>query len=147
MAPAQWRSGKNRAYTESGVPLRGKAPGSMGFTWSAFKSGRRRKRERLDRLLAVAVGGFSLLIWVNATHAAALHLRCTNPVSGTSWPVVVDLDHQRVDSFPAEISDKWISWHDPAQGFFDLERTTGKLEMRNASSTGGYFLHYVCRAE
>ena len=78
---------------------------------------------------------------------AILHLRCTNPASGASWPIVVDLDHGRVDSLAATITDKWISWHDPKQGFFDLERATGKLQFRNASSTGGYFLHYTCRPE
>jgi hypothetical protein len=76
-----------------------------------------------------------------------LNLRCTNPASGTSWQVAVDLDHGRVDSFPATINDKWISWHDPKQGFFDLERSTGKLQVRNASSTGGYFLYYMCRLQ
>lgn len=89
--------------------------------------------------LAAAAGG--------AAQAAVLHLRCTNPASGTSWSVVVDLDHQRVDSLPAEISDQWISWRDPDHRIFELERATGKLEMRNASSTGGYFLHYLCRPE
>ncbi len=78
---------------------------------------------------------------------AILHLRCTNPVSGASWPVVVDLDRGRVDSLPATITDKAISWHDPKQGFFDLDRDTGKLQFRNASSTGGYFLSYTCRPE
>ena len=76
-----------------------------------------------------------------------LQLRCTNPLSGASWPVIVDLDHRRVGALAAAITDRWISWHDPQQGFFDLERATGKLQLRNASSTGGYFLHYTCRAE
>ena len=79
--------------------------------------------------------------------AALLHLRCTNPTSGANWPVVVDLVRSRVDAFAATITDRWISWHDPSQGFFDLERATGKLELRNASSTGGYFLHYQCRPD
>ena len=82
-----------------------------------------------------------------ATAAGILHLRCTNPASGASWPVVVDLDHARVDSQSATITDKWITWRDPKQGFFDFERDTGKLQFRNASSTGGYFLYYTCRPE
>jgi len=82
-----------------------------------------------------------------ASTAGSLHLRCTNPASGTSWPVVVDLDRGRVGSVDATITDKSISWHDPNQGFFDLERATGRLEFRNASSTGGYFLYYTCRSE
>ena len=77
--------------------------------------------------------------------AKTLRLNCTNPASGTSFPIVVDLDHNRVGTLDATITGKWISWHDPQQGFFDLDRTTGKLRLRNASSTGGYFLNYVCR--
>jgi hypothetical protein len=79
--------------------------------------------------------------------ASTLRLRCTNPASGTSWPIVVDLDHGRVDSLGATITRGWISWHDPGRGFFDLERATGQLRLRNASSTGGYFLHYTCRSD
>jgi hypothetical protein len=79
--------------------------------------------------------------------AATLNLRCTNPASGANWPVVIDLDHARVGAFPAEISTKWIRWHDPSAGYFDFERATGELRLRNASSTGGYFLRYVCREE
>lgn len=90
-------------------------------------------------LLAAADGG--------SAAAGVLQLRCTNPASGASWAVAVDLDRGRVGSFPATITGQWISWHDPGQGFFDLERATGKLELRNASSTGGYFLHYTCRPE
>jgi hypothetical protein len=82
-----------------------------------------------------------------AVAAGILHLRCTNPASGATWPIVVDLDHARVDSLSATITDKWINWHDPKQGFFDLERATGKLQFRNASSTGGYFLYYTCQPE
>jgi hypothetical protein len=79
--------------------------------------------------------------------AGTLHLRCTNAASGASWPLAVDLDRSRVDSLPATITKKWISWHDPQAGFFDLERDTGQLQLRNASSTGGYFLHYFCRPD
>jgi hypothetical protein len=82
-----------------------------------------------------------------AAAAGMLQLRCTNPVSGTSWPIVVDLDHGSVDALAATITLEWISWRDPERGFFDLERATGKLQLRNASSTGGYFLHYTCRSE
>jgi hypothetical protein len=91
-------------------------------------------------LVATAGGG-------PAAAAGILRLRCTNPFSGTSWPIVVDLDRGQVDSLAATITLKWVSWHDPERGFFDLERATGKLQLRNASSTGGYFLHYTCRSE
>jgi len=91
----------------------------------------------LSLLLSAAEG--------RAGAAGSLELRCTNPASGTNWSIVVDLDRGRVGSLPATITDKWVSWHDPTRGFFDLERATGKLRLRNASSTGGYFLYYVCR--
>jgi hypothetical protein len=92
-------------------------------------------------LLAASAGGGPSIM------ADTLRLRCTNPASGTSWPIVVDLDHGRVDSLAATITLEWISWHDPGRGFFDLERATGRLQLRNASSTGGYFLHYMCRSD
>lgn len=82
-----------------------------------------------------------------AAVAATLDLRCTNAASGASWPLAIDLDRGRVGSLPATITKEWISWHDPQTGFFDLERDTGKLQLRNASSTGGYFLHYLCRPD
>jgi hypothetical protein len=109
-------------------------------------SGRRR---RPWMVCAIAAGALLLASAGDRPAAAAgiLRLRCTNPASGASWPIVVDFDHGRVDSLSATISEKSISWHDPKQGFFDLERTTGKLQFRNASSTGGYFLYYTCRQE
>jgi hypothetical protein len=106
-------------------------------------------RRRRSRRRALAAGGLWLAAagpgWAAAP--ATLHLRCTNRASGASWPLVVDLAHRRVDSLSATITDKWISWHDPGRGHFDLERATGALQFRNASSTGGYFLHFVCRPE
>lgn len=107
-------------------------------------------RTRHRRPLAAALAAGALLLAAGGDGAAAsetLHMRCTNAASGTSWPVVIDLDHGRVDSEAATITDKWISWHDPKQGFFDLDRATGRLQFRNASSTGGYFLYYSCRKE
>jgi hypothetical protein len=107
------------------------------------------RRGRRWLVCVIAAGALLLASAGNARVVAAgiLHLRCSNPASGTNWPIVVDLDHGKVDSFPATISEKWISWHDPKEGFFDLERVTGELQFRNASSTGGYFLHYKCRPE
>jgi hypothetical protein len=82
-----------------------------------------------------------------AADSGALHLRCTNDSSGASWQIVIDLDHSRVDSQPATVTDRSISWADPKQGHYDLDRATGKLEFTNASSTGGYYLHYTCKPE
>jgi hypothetical protein len=82
-----------------------------------------------------------------AADAGMLRLRCTNPIGGANWPVVVDLDQSLVDSLPATISAKWISWRDRNGGVYELERATGKLQLRAASTTGGYFLHYTCQPE
>ena len=38
-------------------------------------------------------------------------------------------------------------WTDPKGGIYELERATGKLQLRAASTTGGYFLHYTCQSE
>src|SRR5262249_2949479 len=100
---------------------------------------------RARRSLASGIAAAALLVTAGGGPAAAAglpRLRCTNPYSGASWPIVVDLDRGRVDSLAATITLAWISWRDPGRGFFDLERATGKLQLRNASSTGGYFLHY-----
>jgi hypothetical protein len=108
------------------------------------------RRRRRRRWVISGISAGSLLASTGDVGAAAarlLHLRCTNATSGASWPITVDLDHSRVGSLSATVTDKWITWHDPQQGFFDLERATGKLQLRNASSTGGYFMHYTCRPE
>jgi hypothetical protein len=110
------------------------------------------KHPRARRWLACGLAAGALLLATTGDARAAatggsLRLRCTNPASGTSWPIVVDLDHSRVDSLAATITDRRITWHDPNQGYFDFDRATGQLQFRNASSTGGYFLHYTCRPE
>jgi hypothetical protein len=92
--------------------------------------------------LLLAPSGFG-----RAAETGTFHLRCTNPASGTSWPIVVDLPRQQVDSRAATITDQWISWADPQQGVYDLNRATGSLRFRNASSTGGYYLFYTCRPD
>ena len=104
-----------------------------------------RCRQRMVSGLAAATLLLASASDGRAAAAGILHLRCTNPASGASWPITVDLDHSRVDSLAATITDEWINWHDPKQGVFELERATGRLQFRNASSTGGYFLYYTCR--
>jgi hypothetical protein len=105
----------------------------------------------MTRLAVGLLLGFAIVMirlaegW--AAEGGTLHLRCINNASGASWAIVVDLDHGLVDTLPAAVSDKWVSWNDRKQGVFDLERATGKLRFRNASSTGGYFLFYTCQAE
>ena len=104
-------------------------------------------RRPFAMLLLAALGSLAMVPGGWAADAGTLRLRCTNEASGANWQIVIDLDHSQVDSMPATITERQISWPDPKQGFFDLERATGKLQFRNASSTGGYFLHYICRPE
>lgn len=71
---------------------------------------------------------------------------CTNPVSGASWQISIDYGRATVDANPAQVSDAEISWHDAKDGGnYTLDRHSGKLTVIVASSTGGYFLHDLCR--
>jgi hypothetical protein len=73
--------------------------------------------------------------------------QCTNPRSGTSWDVKVDYDRSTADSFPAEISGSRIAWHDTVHGgYYYLDRASGALTFKNATTTGGYTIHHTCRA-
>lgn len=73
---------------------------------------------------------------------------CTNPVSGTSWQIRINVDRGTVDANPARISADRISWHDAGDGGnYTLDRKSGELTVIVASSTGGYMLHDHCRLE
>lgn len=77
--------------------------------------------------------------------AATAHFHCTNPASGARWDIVVDYGRRLADSFPAEITRERISWHDTRHGgLYELDRSSGALTVRFASSTGGYFLRDRC---
>ena len=72
-------------------------------------------------------------------------ITCTNPVSGTSWQIMIDYRNATVDSYPAEITRSAISWFDPKDGGnYKLDRKSGELTASIASSTGGYFRHSRC---
>ena len=73
-------------------------------------------------------------------------ITCTNPASGATWQISIDLDRATVDANPARISDAEISWRDAKDGDnYTLDRRSGELTVIVASSTGGYFLHDHCR--
>lgn len=73
---------------------------------------------------------------------------CTNPVSGTSWQIVIDYNKATVDSYPADISPAAISWFDPKDGgHYRLDRKSGALSATVASSTGGFARHAHCSLE
>jgi hypothetical protein len=106
------------------------------------------KGELAAALFTIMVGSLLGTPGCRAAETGLLRLSCVNLVGGARISIVVDLDRHLVDAIPAaNFSDKWITWHDPQRGYLDLERATGKLDIRNASSTGGYFLHYQCRPE
>jgi hypothetical protein len=93
--------------------------------------------------------GTGLIASANGSTAApgVLELRCTNPTGGATWSIVVDLERGLVDSRPATITNALIKWRDPKGGVYELDRSNWKLQLRGASSTGGYFLHYTCQPE
>jgi len=94
--------------------------------------------------MALAVG---VLAAPDSARAAVLTFTCTNPASGSTFDVVVDPEHGTANSFPAEITDRTITWHDTvSRGNYSLDRGTGALIARFASSTGGYFLRHTCRS-
>jgi hypothetical protein len=98
----------------------------------------------LKSVLSAAIGAAYLSVAGSAV-AENLKLRCANVASGTTWDIAIDLDNKRVDDQPAEIDAKSIGWRDPQSRIYELDRTSGALRMRNASSTGGYYLYYTCR--
>ena len=77
----------------------------------------------------------------------AVTLDCTNPDSGKAWALKVDYAAGTVDGHPAEFTGSEIAWHDPANGSsYELDRKTGALTMRRASSVGGYLMWSRCRS-
>lgn len=82
------------------------------------------------------------------TKPAAEVLHCTNPISGATWDLPLDLAKRKVASFPARINARSITWRDPVHnGRFHLDRRTGRLTIVYPSSTGGFFLTDNCRLE
>jgi hypothetical protein len=115
----------------------------------------------ISRKGAAAYGGFAVtLALAVATLAASLgaagaqpgrqskvDFQCTNPKSGTTWDVNVDYDRSTANSFPAEITNSQIAWHDTSHGgYYYLDRVSGALTFKNATTTGGYTLHHTCSA-
>jgi hypothetical protein len=104
------------------------------------------------RVIAAGLAGLTacLAVWTINCDAqeSETAITCVNPVSGTSWQVVIDYGKGTVDSNPAEITQTGISWFDPKDGGnYKLDRRSGDLTASVASSTGGYFRHGRCRLE
>ena len=105
-----------------------------------------------NRVLAAGVASLATGLAVPASNSEAQEsptaITCTNPVSGASWQIVIDYRKPTVDSNPAEISRAGISWFDPKDGSSNtLNRESGDLTARVASSTGGYFRRAKCGLE
>jgi hypothetical protein len=97
-------------------------------------------------VLALGVSGLPLTVRLPA-HAAEVAFRCVNPASGSAWNLKIDDERQTANSLPAEITATRIMWHDIVRGgFYELDRKSGLLTFRNASSTGGYMLYHRCHA-
>jgi hypothetical protein len=108
----------------------------------------RRMNRRLFLGFTALLAGTVATPLIATTPAVPTTMTCTNPVSGANWKISVDFARSTVDANPARISDTSIAWHDPKDGGnYTLERSTGKLTVVVASSTGGYFLHDLCRPD
>ena len=105
-----------------------------------------------NRVLAAGIASLAASFAVPAIDGDAQEsetaITCTNPVSGTSWQIMIDYRKATVDSNPAEIKRAEISWFDPKDGGnYTLDRKSGGLTATVASSTGGYFRRGRCSLE
>lgn len=99
----------------------------------------------LFALLAAGLAGGEAAAQTQGGHRV---MTCTNPASGASWQITIDLDRRTVDSYAATIDDSTIFWRDPRdQGNYTLDRGSGNLTVAVPSSTGGYFIHDQCKLE
>ena len=96
--------------------------------------------------------GFSaLLIGISIAHAQTPSdevavLTCTNPASGAQWQIRIDYGRRTVDSHPAKIGETEVYWHDARENTdYTLDRKSGNLTVVVPSSTGGYFIHDLCK--
>ncbi len=105
-----------------------------------------------NRLLAAGItalaAGLALPTSNGEAQESETAITCTNPVSGTSWQIMIDYRKPTVDSNPAEITLAGISWFDRKDGGnYTLDRKSGALTASVASSTGGYFRRARCTLE
>jgi hypothetical protein len=105
-----------------------------------------------NRLLAAGIAalaaGLALPTIDGDAQESETAITCTNPVSGTSWQIMIDYRKPTVDANPAAITPAGISWFDPKDGgSYTLDRRSGALTASVASSTGGYFRRARCSLE
>ena len=116
------------------------------------ESGQKTMQSRcLGQAISVGIAALAGLVLIARTAVAQngeSAVTCTNPASGATWQIKVDYDRKTVDANPARIDDGEISWRDPSDGGkYTLDRKSGNLTVVIASSTGGYFLHDVCKLD
>jgi len=96
--------------------------------------------------LAAGIGALVLGMTVPAVSAETA-ITCTNLTSGASFQIKIDYDRSTVDSNPAQISDREITWRDANRWNYTLDRRSGNLTIILASATGGNFLYDRCKLE
>lgn len=106
----------------------------------------------MSNLIRFSLLTLAVIIGAPAANAQAPRfggtITCTNPYSGATWRISVDYQRGTVDSNPARISDREMSWHDAKDNSnYTLDRQSGKLTVIVPSSTGGYFLYDQCKPE
>ena len=104
----------------------------------------------LARPLAAATGLLALSL-ASAFAAEGGHgektIICTNLTSGANWQIMIDYDHDTVDSHPASIRADQIKWSTTDGAHYALDRKSGNLTVTVASTTGGYFLYDHCKLD
>jgi len=98
------------------------------------------------RLLAAGIGALVLGMTVPAMGGETA-VTCTNLASGASFQIKIDYARSTVDTNPAQINDREISWRDENRWNYTLDRKSGNLTIILASATGGNFLHDRCKLE
>jgi hypothetical protein len=89
----------------------------------------------------------ALLILTAPAISGETAITCTNPASGARFQIKIDYDRSTVDTNPARINDREISWRDENRWNYTLDRKSGNLTIILASSTGGSFLYDRCQLE
>lgn len=99
--------------------------------------------------IALAGGWFLLAPYfagdrsVPGTPAASFH--CVGADNNKAGNLNVDYAAGTVNGYPAEFTDKLITWHDPVDGgYYALDRASGELTIRHASAVGGYLMWQSC---
>ena len=96
--------------------------------------------------LAVGIGSLVLGMTIPAMSGETV-ITCSNLASGASFQIKIDYDRSTVDTNPARISDREISWRDENRWNYTLDRKSGNLTIILASATGGNFLYDRCKLE